>query len=1347
MYVNYHKHTSYSNIWGNNKDSVLLPISYWDEMKKRYGNQPCVYTTVEHGYQSPYFKIYDKLEAYNKKNGTNIKFVFGAEVYWVKDRFEKDKANCHMVILARNENGRRAINRILSEANKTGYYYRPRIDLELIFSLPKEDVFITTACIAYHKYEDIEEITVKLNEYFKYFYLEIQAHNTDKNIELNKKILEWHKKYNIPLIAGCDTHYLTEEESWKRDYLIKSARKTDVAYEDEAGWYMDYPTKETLFNRFKELNIFSDKEIEDAIEITNTILDFEDIVLDRSIKVPIVKFLQNKTQEERNEYFIKLLRKEWKAQYWDINKDKIDEYIAEIKNDINEILKCNMADYFITSYYIMKRGREKYGGTLTKTGRGSAPSMFINKLLNLTNIDRINSSVTMYPERFITASRVIESHTPPDIDSNVVSREPFIQAQKDLIGEKGTYDLVAFGKLKLKSAWKMYARAEEIDPEVANDISKQLDKYQEALKYADDGDDVKLEDYISVKYLDMIENAKDYFDVIDTAKGHACACCATNLNLEEEIGLLLCVSESTGNKVLTTLIESDTIDAFGWLKQDYLIVKSISLIFDTYKEIGIEPLTINQLLDKIKDDDKTWEIYEKGYTMGVNQVEKPKSTEKVMRFKPKNISELCQFVAGIRPSFKTMYKTFENREHFEYGIKTFDNLIQNEFCSSSFILYQEDLMKVLSFAKFPIGDTYTIIKAISKKKKEVIDSAKEKFVPNFAQAILDTKETNDREEATDMAERVWTIIENSASYGFNCLSGDTKLFRENNGGFSPTIEEMYNIRNNVEYAKRTNHSELRSKYINQGYGKCFSLGVDGRVYKNNIIDIYKQPKAMTYLITTESGKTIKATSNHKFPIYGQANPKIVSELKIGDMLYIKGKYEKNNKTYNLTNGNFENNFPKKGERGFQTNKNGSSVIYKKFRKEKIENKCCCFDCNKQYSKDERFEVHHIDFNRENNCFENYVWLCASCHKKRHFQNGRHIKGQKGYPTYTEKIISIEENDFEDVYDVSVSGDVSHTFAIDNGIITSNCSHSYSMALDSVNIAYLKAHYPLEFYKTALNLYSEKKDKDKISAFKHEAILRGIKIKPICFGDDNRKFNIDKENNTITETVSGIKDIQGIAGEVLYEMSKIPLKTKIDLFEALYNSELNIKTIKILTALNYFKPFGTQNEIEIGYDIFKKFRTSKILTKSKLTEIELKSIKAIDFKETKSQFRDFNNLEFIENVIKNTDIPPTTFRDRVRNQILYLGYCDVKRESLSSNIYAVLDTETDNYGRIWATLYQLNSKDVKTVKVDKEYWKEHSFEKGDVIRCGFRENEKRRKENGQWYRTGEYEEILNVFSKM
>lgn len=280
--------------------------------------------------------------------------------------------------------------------------------------------------------------------------------------------------------------------------------------------------------------------------------------------------------------------------------------------------------------------------------------------------------------------------------------------------------------------------------------------------------------------------------------------------------------------------------------------------------------------------------------MCINQVEQQKSTEKVMRFQPKNIYELCQFVAGIRPSFQTMYKILESRTHFDYGIKAFDDILQDKYCDSSFILYQESLMKVLGFAGFPMSETYTIIKAISKKKKYVIDEAKKKFIPNFTQAILDTKETNDINEATKTAEKVWKIIENSASYGFNCVTGDTKLYRDSNGVYTPTIAEMYQIMNDASYAKKTHHKALHDKYHRDGYGYALSLGADGRIYKNQIIDIYKQPKAMTYLITTESGKTIKATANHKFPIVGYKEKKTVSELQVGDSLYIKGDYEKYN---------------------------------------------------------------------------------------------------------------------------------------------------------------------------------------------------------------------------------------------------------------------------------------------------------------------------------------------------------------------------------------------------------------------------------------------------------------------
>lgn len=410
MYQNYHKHTSYSNAF--TKDSTLQYEDYWNVLKGRYGNKPCVCTTVEHGYQGEYFKIYDKLEDYNKKNKTNIKFVFGCEAYWVKDRLSSDNSNCHIILLAKNDNGRKKLNKALSQANKDGYHYKARLDLDLLLSLPKDDIFVTTACIGYwNKYDDIKNITLKLNDHFTDFYLEIQAHDTTPQIKLNQYILKLSKEYNIPLIAGCDTHTITDQDIDDRDYYLKS---NGLIYEDENGWFTDYPTYDELFTRFKNQHIFTDEEIKTAIDNTNVILDFEDIILDRSLKVPVMREYKKLPQSERDEIFRNILRKEWKLQQHDTNKDKFDNYITEIKHDMEEIVQCGMADYFIFNYYVMKLGQEKYGGRLTQSGRGSAVSMFINKLMRFTNVDKVNSPVLMYSERFLTKERIIDSHQPPD---------------------------------------------------------------------------------------------------------------------------------------------------------------------------------------------------------------------------------------------------------------------------------------------------------------------------------------------------------------------------------------------------------------------------------------------------------------------------------------------------------------------------------------------------------------------------------------------------------------------------------------------------------------------------------------------------------------------------------------------------------------------------------------------------------------------------------------------------------------------------------------------------------------------------------------------------------------------
>ncbi len=1074
MWVNYHKHTSLSNVY--TKDSPLVHKDYWDELKRRYDDKECIYTTVEHGWAGNYFKTYDDLEKYNKKNNTNIRFVFGAEAYWVKNRHEEDKSNCHIILLARNDNGRKAINKIISIANKDGYYYRPRLDIELLEMLPGEDVMITTACIAFwNKYEDIDEIVKYFADRFKYFYLEVQSHNTESQKELNKHIITMHNELNIPIIAGVDSHVISENQMADRDDLLESAH---ISYEDEDGWYMDYPSYNTLFKRFQEQGILKNEEIKEAIENTNIIFQFDKIELDRSLKVPVIKSLRDKTQEERNKIFENILKNEWEEQKWDINKDKYEEYKKEINHDIKEIEACNMADYFILSYYVMKYGQEKYGGVLTPTGRGSAVSMYLNKLLRLTKVDKVNSSVLMYSERFLTKERVLESHTPPDIDNNVSSREPFIQAQKELIGDLGTYDLIALGTLKLKAAWKMYARANGISPETANEVSKQLSSYELAKKHAEENEVINIEDYVDSEYKELVKGCQKYLGIYDNIKGHPCATIAYDGDVESDIGVVLCKSDATGNKVLTAVIESGTIDAFGYLKQDYLIVDSIGLTYDIYKEIGIEPYSVNQLLEKVKDDKKVWDIYANGFTQCVNQCEQPKSTAKVMRYKPKNISELTQFVAGIRPSFQSMYHTFESREHFEYGIKALDQLLQDEYCSSSFILYQESLMKVLEFAGFPMSDTYTIIKAISKKKDYIIKDAKPKFIKNFALAILATGETNDNDKANELATQVWTIVENSAAYGFNS------------------------------------------------------------------------------------------------------------------------------------------------------------------------------------------------------------------------------------------------------------------------------AHAYCMAIDSVTIAYLKAYYPLEFYKVVLQRFTNKGEKNKVSLIKQEMIKRGFSLKEIKFGDDNRQFNIDKENNCIIQTMTSIKDMPKSTPDALYELGIKGVKNRAEIYQYLISdNRINSKAIEILFKLNYFSQFGSPKKLMTEFEIYKKYIDSKVISKSKLTEEEINIIKECSGKETDKQFRDIDNKKLISKMIKITPIEKTTIFDLIKWQIEFLGYTTLSDISISPTTWIITDIESSSFGTQKFSLYNIHYGATKQYRVDKKWSKNHNASIGDIITCALQEKDKFRKsENGSFLKTGEKEIIIKCYKK-
>lgn len=735
---NYHCHKDFSN---TSTPDCAESIENYAKRVHEF-NTKCLFSG-EHGSQGNQFQVYKVAE--NEK----LKYVHSSEVYWVKDRLEKDRANCHMIIAAKNAEGRGDINFALSIANEDGYYYKPRIDLELLFNIPKDNVIVTSACVAGWNYEDAEDIWIKIHKYFgKNFFLEVQYHNTDKQKKLNEKILRIARENGIQIICGLDSHYVKEENSVKRDQILKYK---NVNYPDEDGWYMDYPDTQTVIKRFKEQGVLSDEEILRAIMNTNIFVsECEEIVLDRTFKIPSV--YKGKTYEEKCKIYKNILNVAYAKE-----KEKSKEKADGIRYEAKEVMESGVVDYFLTSKAIIDEAVNNEGGILTTTSRGSAASFITNKLLGLTTVDRFNADIPIYPERFLTKERVLAGQM-PDIDLNVATQEPFVKATKKLLGEHGCYPLMAIEKLKEKAAWQLYAGANDVRPEDANHISKYLDEYNKALKYADDDEkeDIHVEDYIPEEYIELFKQSNEYQGITINLKVHACGHFIFDGDIRREVGLISAVSETTGKRTICAAIEGGFLDEFGYVKEDFLIVDSVYLTYKFFHSIGMEVPTFDELRKMIDGDKATWDIYAKGITCCVNQCEKEATTNRVKKYKPKNLAELSSFIAAIRPGFASLLNTFLNREPYTTGEGKIDALLED---TAHFMIYQESIMKVLSFLKLAMGETYGVIKSISKKKLK--GEKKENLLSELNTSWLDEFKN------TDNFNNVWNVIEDSSRYAFN----------------------------------------------------------------------------------------------------------------------------------------------------------------------------------------------------------------------------------------------------------------------------------------------------------------------------------------------------------------------------------------------------------------------------------------------------------------------------------------------------------------------------------------------------------------------------------------------------
>ena len=714
-YNNFHKHTMYSNL--RTLDCVSKPIDYINRAKE-LGHT--TYFTTEHGYQSNIF------EAYTLCQENDLKCIFGVEAYYVDDINDKSSRTMyHIMLVAMTENARREINRIMSVANTEGYYYKPRIDLNLLLSLPADEVVITTACIAGRMFkEDWEEKFLRpvYNHFGNNFYLEVQSHVDSDQAEYNKKILEVHRQYNIPIIHANDSHYIYPEDAKYRDLFLKAK---GIIYEEEGGFCLDYPDSDEIYNRYKQQGVLTEEEVTEALTNTLVFDNAEGITIDKEFKIPKV------TEGDSNKVLKKLINEGWAKERNNVPKERWKEYIEQIKYEYKIIEDCGMADYFILDHYIVDKAVKEYDAILTKSGRGSAVSFYVNKLLGLTEVDRINAPITLYPTRFMSAERILSSRSLPDIDLNWADVTPVIQASKDLLGEDGIYYMIAYKPLQESSAFRLWCKAHDMHISEYDEVAKNLEAYEN-----------------NEQWKDLIEGSKKFRGVVESVAPSPCSFLLSNDKISEMVGLL-----KVGD-VTCCCLDGYNCDVYKFLKNDYLTVTVYQLISDVYKLLGKPIDDINTLVKNC--DDKVWDVYANGLTTTINQADSDYDKQILKKYKPKNLSELSAYVAAIRPGFASLLSNFVDRIPYTTGVKDLDDILKDSF---HYLMYQESIMKYLVWLGVEEKGTYDIIKKIAKKKfkEEELKELKTQLLAGWVKNV-------GREEGFN---ETWQVVEDAAHYSFN----------------------------------------------------------------------------------------------------------------------------------------------------------------------------------------------------------------------------------------------------------------------------------------------------------------------------------------------------------------------------------------------------------------------------------------------------------------------------------------------------------------------------------------------------------------------------------------------------
>ena len=819
-YNNYHKHTHISSIF--TPDSNEHAEAYIRKEVERGGMN---YFTTEHGSMGDIFEAKTLCDKYG------IRCLPGLEGYIVVNPLEKDKSNYHIIIIPRTDKARKKVNRISSRANIEGYYYRPRIFPSDLLALDKDDVYITTACVAGLLRDDvsINQIFYPLVEHFREnVFLEVQNHNVDIQKDINRKALEFASKEGLKLIAANDSHYVEPSGRLERAELLKGKH---INYGDEDEFILDFPDYDEMYRRFLLQGVLTNQQIKEAIANTLIFDECEEIGIDKTIKMPNIypdfslDERYNLLDKEVNDRFETIKKEdELTPDEIAVRKDGIAHEMRIIKDTNNTV---HTADYFLFNSKLVDLAVNKYGGVLTRGGRGSCASFYVNRIMGMTQLDRFTVNLPIFPERFASTARLIENRSMPDIDFNVVSDEPFVKAARELLGEESCYPMIAYGTMQEAEAFRNVCRSKGMEFDEFNEVGKNIDRYR---------DDKKWEP--------LIDEAQKYVGTIVSASVHPCAFAISDKSLIDEYGVVRL------GDFLCVMVTSGEADEYKILKDDFLKVTVWKLISETFKEIGKPIIPARQLLKEIKDDDRIWKLIADGMTCTLNQIDSDNGRDQAQKYGIKSFEEGAFVAAAIRPSFDSWREGFLSRKHYTTGSKDLDKVLHE---TGGYILFQESLMRYFEWLSVTPAESIGLIKKISKKK------IKQEDFDNLENRIK--KKWIENTGSEDMFNETWELIQSCMAYSF-CSAHAA----------ATSLDMCYG-------------AYLKVNYPLEYYKVCLDNYADDEVRTKKLINELKY-----FGIKFETVKFRHSTSNHMYDretntIYkGLSSIKFIS-ASIGDELY------------------------------------------------------------------------------------------------------------------------------------------------------------------------------------------------------------------------------------------------------------------------------------------------------------------------------------------------------------------------------------------------------------------------------------------------------------------------------